>query len=73
VNLNEATIEVYRDAHFAGYGSKTVLGAGDEVAPQRFPDQVQAAAPPYFSTWATVFVLGSTSSCWRSFRNSSTR
>jgi Uma2 family endonuclease len=38
VNLNNASLEVYRDPHFTGYGSKTVLGAGDEVAPQAFPD-----------------------------------
>ena len=40
VNLNEAAIEVYRSPHFTGYGSKTVLGAGDQVAPQAFPDAV---------------------------------
>jgi Uma2 family endonuclease len=38
VNLNEATIEVYREPHFTGYGSKTVLRAGDQAAPQVFPD-----------------------------------
>jgi len=40
VNLNNASLEVYRDPHFTGYGSKTVLGAGDQVAPQAFPDAV---------------------------------
>jgi Uma2 family endonuclease len=40
VNLNNATLEVYRDPHFTGYGSKTVLSAGDQVAPQAFPDAV---------------------------------
>ena len=38
VNLNEATVEVYREPHFTGYGSKTVLRAGDQAVPQAFPD-----------------------------------
>jgi Uma2 family endonuclease len=38
VNLNELTIEVYREPHYAGYGSKTVLRAGDTLAPLAFPD-----------------------------------
>ena len=38
VNLNEQTIEVYRQPHFAGYGSKTILCAGDKASPQAFPD-----------------------------------
>ena len=33
-----ATIEVYREPHFTGYGSKTILRAGDTVAPLAFPD-----------------------------------
>ncbi len=37
-NLNEQTIEVYRQPHFAGYGSKVILGAGDKASPQAFPD-----------------------------------
>jgi Uma2 family endonuclease len=40
VNLTNATLEVYRNPHFTGYGSKTVLSAGDRVAPQAFPDAV---------------------------------
>jgi Uma2 family endonuclease len=40
VNLNNASVEVYRDPHFTGYGSKAVLAAGDQVAPQAFPDAV---------------------------------
>jgi Uma2 family endonuclease len=40
VNLVNATLEVYRDPHFTGYGSKTILGAGDQTAPQAFPDAV---------------------------------
>jgi len=38
VNLNELTIEVYREPHFTGYGSKTILRAGDTIAPLAFPD-----------------------------------
>ena len=38
VNLNDLTIEVYREPHFTGYGSKTILRAGDRVAPSAFPD-----------------------------------
>jgi Uma2 family endonuclease len=38
VNLNELTIEVYREPHFTGYGSKTIVRAGDTVAPLAFPD-----------------------------------
>jgi len=40
VNLADLTIEVYREPHFTGYGSKTVLHAGDQVSPQAFPDAV---------------------------------
>jgi len=38
VDLNEQTIEVYRQPNFAGYGSKTILSAGDKASPQVFPD-----------------------------------
>ncbi len=38
VNLNDQTIEVYRKPHFAGYGSKVILNAGDKASPQAFPD-----------------------------------
>jgi Uma2 family endonuclease len=38
VNLNDATIEVYREPHFTGYGGKTVLRAGDTISPLAFPD-----------------------------------
>jgi Uma2 family endonuclease len=38
VNLNDETIEVYREPHFAGYASKAVLEAGDQASPARFPD-----------------------------------
>jgi Uma2 family endonuclease len=38
VNLNEATIEVYREPHFTGYGSKTILKAGAQAFPLAFPD-----------------------------------
>jgi Uma2 family endonuclease len=40
VNLNELTIEIYREPNFTGYGSKTVARAGDQVSPQAFPDVV---------------------------------
>lgn len=38
VNLNEETIEVYREPHFTGYGSKTILRGGDKARPHAFPD-----------------------------------
>jgi Uma2 family endonuclease len=38
VNLNEAAIEIYRQPHFNGYGSKIVLRAGDQARPLAFPD-----------------------------------
>jgi len=38
VNLNDLTVEVYREPHFDGYGSKTVLRAGSQAAPLAFPD-----------------------------------
>jgi hypothetical protein len=38
--LNEATLEVYREPHFTGYSSRTVLGKGDQVAPLAFRDAV---------------------------------
>jgi Uma2 family endonuclease len=40
VDLNHATIEVYREPHFTGYGSKAILRAGDQVSPLAFPDTV---------------------------------
>lgn len=38
VNLNELTVEVYREPQFTGYGSKAVLREGDQAKPQAFPD-----------------------------------
>jgi Uma2 family endonuclease len=38
VNLNEETIEVYREPHFTGYGSRSILRAGEKAAPRAFPD-----------------------------------
>jgi Uma2 family endonuclease len=38
VNLADLTIEVYREPHFTGYGSKTVLRPGDQARPTAFPD-----------------------------------
>jgi Uma2 family endonuclease len=40
VNLNAATLEVYREPHFTGYAVKTVLGPGDQAAPVAFADAV---------------------------------
>ncbi|PYJ56695.1 MAG: Uma2 family endonuclease [Verrucomicrobia bacterium] len=40
VNLVDLTVEVYREPHFTGYGSKTILRAGDQARPQAFPDAV---------------------------------
>lgn len=40
VNLADLTIEVYREPHFTGYGSKTVLHPGTQAVPQAFPDVV---------------------------------
>jgi Uma2 family endonuclease len=40
VNLNELTVEVYREPHFTGYGSKTVLRPGEQAVPLAFPDAV---------------------------------
>ncbi len=40
VNLNELTVEIYREPHFTGYRSKTVLHPGDQAAPLAFPDAV---------------------------------
>ncbi|PWU21101.1 MAG: Uma2 family endonuclease [Verrucomicrobia bacterium] len=38
VDLNDQSIEVYREPIFTGYSSKSVLRAGDQAAPQAFPD-----------------------------------
>jgi Uma2 family endonuclease len=38
VNLNEEAIEVYREPHFTGYRSRSILRAGEKAAPQAFPD-----------------------------------
>jgi len=40
VDLNEAAIEIHREPHFNGYGSKTILRAGDQARPLAFPDAV---------------------------------
>ena len=40
VDLNHRAIEVYREPHFTGYGSKTILRAGDQAKPAAFPDVV---------------------------------
>jgi len=38
VNLSEATVEVYREPHFTGYGNKTIVRAGETIDPLAFPD-----------------------------------
>ena len=38
VNLNEENIEVYREPHFTGYGSRSILRAGEKATPRAFPD-----------------------------------
>jgi Uma2 family endonuclease len=40
LNLNEKTIEVYREPHFTGYGVTQVLRAGQQAVPLAFPDAV---------------------------------
>jgi Uma2 family endonuclease len=40
VNLLDQTIEVHREPNFNGYGSKTILRAGDKATPQAFPDAI---------------------------------
>jgi Uma2 family endonuclease len=44
VDLHQARIEVYREPHFTGYGSRVILGPGDEVAPLAFPDAMVKVA-----------------------------
>lgn len=45
VNLVNRTVEVHREPHFTGYGSVTVLQAGDAAQPEAFPDvKVDVAA-----------------------------
>ena len=38
VNLNEQTVEVYRDPKFTGYANKAILRPGEQAKPQAFPD-----------------------------------
>jgi Uma2 family endonuclease len=40
VNLDEPTIEIYREPHFTGYASKIVVGPGQSAAPLAFPDAI---------------------------------
>jgi Uma2 family endonuclease len=44
VDLNHGTIEVYREAHFTGYSSKTILRAGEQAKPAAFADVVVEVA-----------------------------
>ena len=38
INLPEHKIEVYREPHYLGYASKSVLREKDQARPQAFPD-----------------------------------
>lgn len=38
VNLNELTVEIYREPNFTGYSNKVVLRPGDQARPAAFPD-----------------------------------
>jgi hypothetical protein len=38
VNLADLTVKVYREPHFTGHGSKTILHLGAPATPQAFPD-----------------------------------
>lgn len=38
IDLAGLTVEVYREPHFTGYESKTILRPGNQARPQAFPD-----------------------------------
>jgi Uma2 family endonuclease len=40
INLEDLAVQIHREPHFNGYGSKTVLRAGDQARPLAFPDTV---------------------------------
>jgi len=40
VNLQDSTVEVYREPHFTGYENRAVFKAGEKVFPAAFPDAV---------------------------------
>ena len=40
VNLPEQKIEVYREPHYTGYASKTILRPGEKAKPSAFPDVI---------------------------------
>jgi Uma2 family endonuclease len=40
VRLDNSTLEVYREPHFAGYTNAQILRAGDKIVPAQFPDAV---------------------------------
>ena len=40
VNLHDAAVEIYREPHFTGYGSKTVANVGEKISPLAFPDAI---------------------------------
>jgi len=44
VNLEDETIEVYREPHLAGYASTTLVRPGEKAYPLAFPDAAVAVA-----------------------------
>jgi Uma2 family endonuclease len=44
VNLDDGTLEVYREPNFDGYASIQILHKDDKVAPAQFPDAVLEVA-----------------------------
>jgi len=38
VNLHEPCVQIYRDPHYTGYATTTVLKPGDKASPAAFPD-----------------------------------
>ena len=38
MNLNEQTVEVYREPHFTGYAATPFCARVDTIAPLAFPD-----------------------------------
>ena len=40
INLTDQAIEVYREPHFTGYGTKTIFRQGQQVRPHTFSDLV---------------------------------
>jgi Uma2 family endonuclease len=38
VNLRDKIIEIYREPHFSGYGSRKILNASEQASPLAFPE-----------------------------------